>query len=105
MWPQLFGTGWEFGVLGAGGILAAFGAAIWFAMRYPRSLGPDPVTDLWRRFEQSDLTSWEAARLFRQFERQRVEAERAGRRSASTRLRRKVPFWHAGRATDARAYD
>jgi hypothetical protein len=106
MWPQLFGTGWEFGVLAAGAILAAFGAVIWFAMRYPRSLGPDPVADLWRRFEQGDLTSWEAAGLLRQFERQRAEAERAGRRSAGTaRLRRRTVVWRTGRARGARAYD
>jgi hypothetical protein len=62
MWPDLFGPGWEFGVLVAGAILAVFGGAVWFAMRNPRPLGPDPVADLWRHYEQGDLTSWEAAR-------------------------------------------
>jgi hypothetical protein len=39
MWPQLFGPGWEFGVLVAGAILAAFGSAVWFADATPASAG------------------------------------------------------------------
>jgi len=103
MWPQLFGAGCEFGVLAAGAMLAAFGGIICFAMRHPRSLGPDPVADLWRRLEQGDLTSWEAARLLRRFERQRAEADRGGHRAAgAARLRWKVPFGApAGRGAPA----
>jgi hypothetical protein len=65
MWPELFGRGSELGLLVAGSILASLVAIVWFAMRTARPLGPDPVADLWRRYEQGDLTSWEAARLFR----------------------------------------
>ena len=101
MWPQLFGSGWEFGVLIAGAILAAFGCVVWFAIRSPRSLGPDPVADLWRRYEQGDLTSWDAARLFR-LAGQRAERERSMRRSGGTpRPSWQVPVWRAGRARAA----
>jgi len=102
MWPQLFGPGWEFGMLAAGAILAAFGSAVWFAMRNPHSLGPDPVADMWRRYEQGDLTSGEAARLFRQLAHQHAEVEQAGRQSGPTpRPRWKVSVWRAGRARAA----
>jgi hypothetical protein len=94
MWPQLFGPGWEFGVLMAGALLAAYGCAVWFAIQNMRSLGPDPVTNLWRRYEQGDLTSWEAARLFRMLAGQRTEVERLGRRSGGApQLRLRVPVW------------
>jgi hypothetical protein len=76
MWPELFGAGSELGLLVAGAILAAFGAFVWFAMRTARPLGPDPLADLWRRYEQGDLTSWEAARQFRILAAQKALAER-----------------------------
>ncbi len=87
MWPQLFGPGWEFGVLVAGAILAGFGCTVWFAIRYPRSWKPDPVSDLWRRDEQGDLTSWEAARLFRL-----LPGQRSGGRASRAAVRRHAAF-------------
>jgi hypothetical protein len=53
-------------------------------MRTAKPLGPDPVADLWRRYEQGDLTSWEAARLFRIAE-QRAAAEQSAQRPALAR--------------------
>lgn len=64
MWPQLFGAGSDVGLLVAGGLLAALVAIVCYAMRTARPMGPDPVADLWRSYEQGDITSWEAARLF-----------------------------------------
>src|SRR5215472_17612676 len=75
MWPELFGANSGLGLLVAGGILAAFGAVVLFAMRSARHLGPDPLADLWRRYEQGDLTSWEAARCFRVLAAQQALAE------------------------------
>jgi|GEM_PF-2570525 len=80
MWPELFGAGSELGLLVAGSALAGLGAIIWYAIRNPRPLGPDPVADLWRRYEQGDVTSWEAARLFRTLAGPQVAAEQATRR-------------------------
>jgi hypothetical protein len=71
------------------------GSAVWFAIRYPRSLGPDPVADLWRRYEQGDLTSWEAARLFR-LAGQSARAQRA-RLEAGRRPHLNFPAWRVGR--------
>ena len=76
MWPELAGAGSELGFLVAGGILAFVGAIVWFAARPDRPLGPDPLADLWRRYEQGDLTSWEAARRFRVLAAQQALAER-----------------------------
>lgn len=77
MWPELFGRGYEMGLFVAGSILAGFAAFVWFAMRTARPLGPDPAADLWRRYEQGDLTSWESARLFRILAHQRAAAEQS----------------------------
>lgn len=82
MWPELFGAGSELGLLVAGSALAGLGATLWYAIRSPRPLGPDPVADLWRRCEQGDLTSWEAARLLRMLAGQQMAAEQATRRLA-----------------------
>lgn len=84
MWPELFGRGSELGLFVAGSILAGLIAIVWFAMRTDQPLGPDPVADLWRRYEQGDLTSWEAARLFRIAE-QRAAAEQSPQRPAHAR--------------------
>jgi hypothetical protein len=82
MWPELFGTGSELGLFVAATVMAAFGGFVWFAMRSARPLGPDPVADLWARYEHGDLTSWEAARLFRIVEGQQAAAQRAERRNS-----------------------
>jgi hypothetical protein len=84
MWPELFGRGSEIGLFVAGSILAGLVAIVWFAMRTTRPLGPDPVADLWRRYEQGDLTSWEAARLFRIAD-QRAAAGQPAQRLAPAR--------------------
>ncbi|HEV2440244.1 MAG TPA: hypothetical protein VGX97_09300 [bacterium] len=84
MWPELFGAGSELGLLIAGSAVAGLGAILWYAIRTPRPLGPDPAADLWRRYEQGDVTSWEAARLFRILAAQQVAAEQATRRLART---------------------
>lgn len=76
MWPELFGAGSELGLLVTAGIFAVFGVIVWFAMRPARPLGPDPLADLWRRYEQGDLTSWEAARRLRTLAAQKALAER-----------------------------
>lgn len=96
MWPDLFGTGSELGLLVAGSTLAGLAAFVWLTVRTARPLGPDPVTDLWQRYEQGDLTSWEAVRLFRIFAGQQAAAEEVARQTA--------PAWRtetepAGRAT------
>lgn len=82
MWPELFGAGSELGLFLAGSALAGMAAVVWLAMRAGRPLGPDPVADLWRRYEQGDLTSWEAARLFRILDGQRAAAARAAQRAS-----------------------
>ena|SRR5579864_2672119 len=84
MWPELFGPGSELGLFVAGSILAGLVAMVWFAMRTAQPVGPDPVADLWRRYEQGDLTSWEAARLFRVAD-QRAAAEQSAQRLALAR--------------------
>jgi hypothetical protein len=94
MWPELFGRGSELGLLVAGSILVGLVAIVWFAMRTARPLGPDPVADLWRRYEQGDLTSWEAARLFR-IANQQVAAEQSTQRLA---LARRVEVEGVGRS-------
>lgn len=65
MWPDLFGPGYQWGLLAAATIMAASAAFLAVAMRGARPLEPDPVADVWHRYEQGDLTSWEGARLFR----------------------------------------
>jgi len=80
MWPELFGAGSGLGLLVAMSMLAGFGAIIGFAIRGARPLGPDPVSELWTRYEQGDLTSWEAARLFRILAGQQAAAAEADRR-------------------------
>lgn len=85
MWPELFGQGSALGLFVAGSILAGLAAIVWFAMRTAGPLGPDPVADLWRRYEHGDLTSWEAARLFRILADQRTAAEQSGQRLALAR--------------------
>lgn len=95
MWPELFGRGSELGLFMAGSIPAGSVAIVWFAMRTSRPLGPDPVADLWRRYEQGDLTSWEAARLFRILADQRAAAEQSAQRLA---LARRVEAKGAGRS-------
>lgn len=82
MWPELFGAGSELGLFLAGSTLAGMAAIVWLAVRTGRPLGPDPVADLWRRYEQGDLTSWEAARLFRILAGQQAAAEQAARRAS-----------------------
>lgn len=82
MWPDLAAPGAELGTFVTACLLAGLGGIIWFAMRNPRSSGPDPVADLWRRYEQGDLTSWEAARLFRLVAGEPVAVERAAHLSA-----------------------
>jgi hypothetical protein len=82
MWPELFGAGCELGLFVAATVMAALGGFVWFAMRNARPLGPDPVADLWARYEHGDLTSWEAARLFRIVEGQQAAAQRAERRNS-----------------------
>lgn len=89
MWPELFGTGSELGLFVAGSTLAGLTALVWYAMRAGRTPVTDPVADLWRRCEQGDLTSWEAARLFRllagqqaALEAQQAAAKDGGRRRA-----------------------
>lgn len=93
MWPELFGPGAELGLFVAGSALAGLGAIAWFAVRTVRPLDQDPVADLWRRYEQGDLTSWEAARLFRTLA-GRLAAERTPRRaSLAWRLEAKGTGW------------
>ncbi len=82
MWPELFGAGSALGLFLAGSVLAGIAAIVWLAMRTGRPLGPDPVADLWRRYEQGDLTSWEAARLCRILAGQQAAAEEAARRAS-----------------------
>lgn len=82
MWPELFGADSALGLFLAGSTLAGMAAIVWLTMRAGRSLGPDPVADLWRRYEQGDLTSWEAARLFRILAGQQAAAARAAQRAS-----------------------
>jgi hypothetical protein len=82
MWPELFGAGSELGLFLAGSTLAGMAAIVWLATRTGRQLGPDPIADLWRRYEQGDLTSWEAARLFRILTGRQAAAERSARRAS-----------------------
>jgi hypothetical protein len=77
MWPDLFGTGAGLGLFVAAIVLAGLGGFVYFAMRSARPLGPDPLAELWARYEHGDLTSWEAARLFRILADQQAAAERA----------------------------
>src|SRR5215470_2898031 len=85
MWPELFGAGSEIGLLVAGGIFALFGAAVWCAIRPARATEADPLADLWRRHEQGDLTSWEAARQFRLLAAEKALAERVAALPSSVR--------------------
>ncbi|HKX17415.1 MAG TPA: hypothetical protein VJT33_05330 [bacterium] len=85
MWPQLFGVGSELGLLVAGGMIAGIGAIVWYAMRPAQPVGPDPVADLWRAYEQGEITSWEAGRLFRIFAAQTPAAGSAGPRARDER--------------------
>ena len=82
MWPELFGAGSALGLFLAGSTLAGMGAIVWLAMRTRRPFAPDPVADLWRRYEQGDLTSWEAARLFRILAGQQEATEHAAQRES-----------------------
>lgn len=82
MWPELFGAGWELWLFVAATLMAALGGFVWFAMRSACPLGPDPVADLWARYEHGDLTSWEAARLFRIVAGRQAAAQRAERRNS-----------------------
>jgi len=82
MWPEMFGAGSALGLFLAGSSLAGMAATVWLAMRTGRPVGPDPVVDLWRRYEEGDLTSWEATRLFRILAGQRAAAEQAARRAS-----------------------
>lgn len=81
MWPQLFGPGWELGLLVAGGMFAGAAAIVWYAMRSAHPAGADAVADLWSAYEQGAITSWEAARLFRILAAQQEAVEPAGRAS------------------------
>lgn len=96
MWPELFGSASELGLFVAGSTLLGLGALVWFAMRTARSQGPDPVADLWQRYEQGDLTSWEAARLFRILAGQQAVVEEAGRASAGSRTEAEGTGWGLG---------
>ncbi len=64
MWPDLFGPGWPWGVLAACGILTACVALV---SAFGRAGRPDAefetFQELWRRYEQGDLTRWEFERL------------------------------------------
>ena len=80
-------TGSEMGLFVAASILAGFAAIVGFAMRTARPLGPDPLVDLWRRYEHADLTSWEATRLFRSLARQQAAAEQSVHVPRGARLR------------------
>jgi hypothetical protein len=88
MWPDLFGAGSELGLLVAGSTLAGLGALVWFAVRNARPMPPDPVADLWRRYEQGELTTWEAARLFRILAGQQAAAEELARPTAPAYTKR-----------------
>jgi hypothetical protein len=76
MWPNLFGAGSMAGLILAAAITAVFGAVVAYAMRNARPLVPDPAADLWRRYEQGDLTSWEVVRMLQLLEEQRPAPER-----------------------------
>lgn len=64
MWPDLFGPGWVWGLLSASGLLAACVTLVCLLGRAetPDS-DPDTFQELWRRYEQGDLTPWEFERL------------------------------------------
>ncbi len=64
MWPDLFGPGWVWNLLATCSILAA---CIALVRAVDRAEKPDAefeaFQELWRRYEQGDLTSWEFERL------------------------------------------
>jgi hypothetical protein len=68
MWPNLWGPGWEWGILTSLGLFGGLVALLLFlswASR-TRTSRPDPVQALqvlWMRYEQGDLTPWEFQRL------------------------------------------
>jgi hypothetical protein len=65
MWPDLFGSGWVWGVLLSFGVLGALiGALVWLEIltRQPAEVD-DTVQRVWHRYEQGDLTRAEFDRL------------------------------------------
>jgi hypothetical protein len=74
MWPDLFGPGWMWDVLASAGLLAivagASGALLGRLRRGPgRDRGDgDRLQNIWHRYEEGDLTSWEFARLLSQMQ-------------------------------------
>lgn len=66
MWPDLFGAGSASGLMLAGALMAGAGAVVVFAWRHGRPEAPDPAAELWRRYAQGDLTSWEVVGLLQQ---------------------------------------
>ncbi len=68
MWPDLFGPGWVRDVLLSAGLLAGVIAVVAMVERSHKRLEAksDPLQEIWRRYEQGDLTQWEFERLRRQ---------------------------------------
>lgn len=63
MWPDLFGPGWVWGLLTACSILTAGIALLGQAGARDAESGFLAEQELWRRYEQGDLTRWEFERL------------------------------------------
>lgn len=64
MWPSVWGNNWWWGVLSALGLLAGlFGWVIRLGSPRSPTACPDVLQELWKRYEQGDLTAWEFERL------------------------------------------
>ena len=66
MWPSLFGPGWQWGVLVAlslGCVLIGLLGFLVLVVRKPRPTAATPLDQLWRRYEEGDLTGEEFDRL------------------------------------------
>jgi hypothetical protein len=66
VWPSLWGAGWWWGVVAALSVMAGlFGGVIILGSIRTAAPCADPLRELWKRYEQGDLTSWEFERLIR----------------------------------------
>ena len=88
MWPNLIGPGWQSQLALAAGLLfaviATFKVLAVFADRMSSEEAPDPLLNLWHRYEEGDLTRQEFERLRRSFRKAPVSQGRGDRRTQAT---------------------
>jgi hypothetical protein len=67
MWPDMFGPGWPWGMLGALGLLAGCVGSVWLALGVNRAGSPRPDTllEAWHQYEQGALLRSEFERVKR----------------------------------------